>query len=167
MFALTRSRRVLSIQRSRAYHTPPAFLGLAYKKKFAMDEVVQAGQIRDKPGDSSRSTSPIGKKPRLDGPSPSEAVASTSTIIVEKFKEASAPKKSAKKLARKAKKKGLHVPPEPFSPDDVLYHDVMSVLGEDVTSKILEDGTEWDSPFDFREEVTVEVKGLSASGMFQ
>lgn len=74
-------------------------------------------------------------------------------------------KKSAKKEARKAKKKGQHVLPEPYSTDDVLWRDVISVLGQDIVDNIIEEGTEWDSPFEFREEVDVEVHSLSSNGV--
>jgi tRNA (uracil-5-)-methyltransferase len=123
-----------------------------------MDEAPQTGQTRPKPG--SGSSSPIGKKPRLE--TPSEAIALDR--IKDHLVSSTTPKKSAKKEARKAKKKGLHIPPEPYSTEDVLWRDVASILGQDVVDKAVEDGTEWESPFEFREEVDLTVHSISSNG---
>ena len=124
-----------------------------------MDDVSQTGQIRAKPG--SRSSSPTGKKPRLETPSE----AATANRIKERLSAGSIPKKSAKKEARKARKKGLHVLPEPYSTEDVLWRDVASVLGHAVVDKAIDEGTEWESPFAFKEEVELTVRSLSSNGM--
>ncbi|KAF7969730.1 hypothetical protein HWV62_26078 [Athelia sp. TMB] len=113
----------------------------------------QTGQTR--PAPSSGPSSPVGKKARLEElpqpePGPSNSAAN--------------PKKSHKKLARKARKKGQHIAPEPYSNEDVLWHDVESVLGKDVVDAALEAGTEYEAPFEFREEVEVEVHSLSSNG---
>lgn len=113
----------------------------------------QTGQTR--PAPSSGPSSPVGKKARLEElpqpePGPSNSAAN--------------PKKSHKKLARKARKKGQHIAPEPYSNEDVLWHDVESVLGKDVVDAALEAGTEYEAPFEFREEVEVEVHCLSSNG---
>lgn len=115
---------------------------------------VQTGQTR--PAPSSGPSSPVGtsKKPKLEEPSAPVPGPSSSAN----------PKKSHKKLARKAKKKGQHITPEAYSNEDVLWHDVESVLGKDVVDAAVEEGTEWDPPFEFREEVDVEVHSLSSNG---
>jgi len=66
-----------------------------------------------------------------------------------------------KKQARKQKRKPL---PEPCSPEDVLWHDVVALLGSQTVDHKIAQGTEWDSPFSFREEVEVEVSKLSSNG---
>ena len=66
-----------------------------------------------------------------------------------------------KKQARKQKRKPL---PEPCSPEDVLWHDVVALLGSHTVDHKIAQGTEWDSPFGFREEVEVEVSKLSSNG---
>lgn len=116
---------------------------------------VQTGQTR--PAPSSGPSSPIGngKKPRLEEPSPPVPGPSSS---------AANPKKSHKKLARKAKKKGQHVTPEAYSNEDILWHDVESVLGKEAVDAAVEAGTEWDAPFEFREEVEVEVHSMASNG---
>ena len=138
------------------YHSLPPFLGLSHRK--TMDDSPQTGQTRPKPG--SGSSSPIGKKPRLE--TPSEAI--TLDRIKDHLVSSAIPKKSAKKEARKAKRKGLHIPPEPYSTEDVLWRDVASVLGQDVVDKAVEDGIEWESPFQFREEVELTVHSISSNG---
>jgi tRNA (uracil-5-)-methyltransferase len=138
-------------------YSAPAFLGLNHKNN--MSDPLRAGQTRSKP--DSGSSSPIGKKPRLEL-TPSETIDAGS--IKQKLTATTSPRKSAKKEARKAKKKGLHVPPEPYSTDDVLWRDVISVLGQDTVDKAIEEGTECDSPFEFREELELEVHSLSSNG---
>lgn len=129
----------------------------------AMSDTPQTGQSR--PAPSSGPSSPIGKKPRLEEPSVSQPELELS-IQASTSASAANPKKSHKKLARKAKKKGQHILPEPFSNEDVLWHDVASVLGKAVVDEAVEAGTEWDSPFEFREEVELEVHSLSSNGEY-
>ncbi|KAJ8594394.1 S-adenosyl-L-methionine-dependent methyltransferase [Rhizopogon salebrosus TDB-379] len=68
-------------------------------------------------------------------------------------------KKASKKL-----KKQKHLLPEPYSPGDVLWRDVVALLGNDIVEHALRHGTEWDSPFGHRDEVEVEVSKLSSNG---
>jgi tRNA (uracil-5-)-methyltransferase len=124
-----------------------------------MEDTPQTGQTRTKPG--SGSSSPIGKKPRLETPSEATAIGR----ITDRLVTGTTAKKSAKKEARKAKKKGLHVLPEPYSTEDVLWRDVASVLGQDVVDEAVDEGTEWESPFGSKEEVELMVHSLSSNGM--
>jgi tRNA (uracil-5-)-methyltransferase len=71
-------------------------------------------------------------------------------------------KSSKKSSARKGKKRQNL--PEAYSPDDVLWRDVIDLLGKDVVEAALEEGLEWESPFGFREQVEVDVKSLSSAG---
>lgn len=138
-----------------SFFLAPASLGLAYRS--IMSDPLHAGQTRSQP--DSESPFPIGKKPRL------EMSYDTIDSVGKKLAANTSLKKSAKKEARKAKKKGQHVLPEPYSTDDVLWRDVISVLGQNIVDNIIEEGTEWNSPFEFREEVEVEVHSLSSNGV--
>ena len=120
------------------------------------DTTFNAGQTRHKPGSSTPPLSPIAKKPRLEDTGKDEKPQPKAT--------ASTPRKSAKKEARKAKKKGLHLDPEPYSAEAVLWQDVVAVLGDDAVAAAVEAGIEWNSPFEFRQEVEVDVHSISASG---
>ncbi|KAA1475389.1 S-adenosyl-L-methionine-dependent methyltransferase [Dentipellis sp. KUC8613] len=73
-------------------------------------------------------------------------------------------KKAAKKDARKQRKKHKHVLPEPGTSEDVVYKDVVAVLGQAAVDEAIASGTEWESPFGFLEEVEVTVSAMSSSG---
>ena len=90
---------------------------------------------------------PAEKKPRLD--------ANPDMVPAAKGKQ------HVDKKERKRRKREL---PEPCSPDDVLWHDIVDLLGKHVVDAVLEEGSEWDSPFGFREEVELEVAALSSTG---
>lgn len=70
----------------------------------------------------------------------------------------------SKKVSKSAKRKQKRILPEPYSSEDVLWRDIVALLGDDTVDHALQQGTEWDSPFDFREEVEVEVSTLSSNG---
>jgi len=55
--------------------------------------------------------------------------------------------------------------PEPCSPEDVLWHDVVALLGQDVVDKALEEKSDFNSPFAYHQEVELEVSSLLPSGM--
>jgi len=107
----------------------------------------------------------VGKKPRLDiqvERSEEQAVVSTSTATTTKQKPANREKQSKKKASKKKKQKRL--PPEPYSQDDVLWRDVRDLLGSGVADGTIEEGKEWESPFQYGEEVEVEVLTISSTG---
>ncbi|KAF9441678.1 S-adenosyl-L-methionine-dependent methyltransferase [Macrolepiota fuliginosa MF-IS2] len=110
-----------------------------------MSDHVLAGQVRTVP--DSEVEVPAGKKARLD-----VGMASAAKT-----------KKEPKNSKRKSKHKKADLP-EPCSPDDVLWHEIKSVLGADVVGKVIEGGVEYDSPFTFHQEVEVLVKSLSPGG---
>ena len=130
-----------------------------------MAEVVpQTRPLSEVEVDPSEILTSVGKKPRLDieAEHPEEqAVASTS---MAKPKPANAEKQSKQKALKKKKKK--HLPPEPYSHDDVLWRDVRDLLGAGVADGIIEDGKEWESPFQYGEELEVEVSTISSTGAF-
>jgi hypothetical protein len=135
------------------YHSPSSFPRLSHINE--MDDAPRTGQTRVKP-DSGSSSPPIGKKPRLETPLDSR--------ITEKSIASILPKTSYKKEARKARRKGLHVLPEPFSTEDVLWRDVASVLGQVIVDQAVDESAEWESPFALKEEVELTVQSLSSNG---
>jgi tRNA (uracil-5-)-methyltransferase len=71
--------------------------------------------------------------------------------------------KGESKRARKRREKQKDLP-EFCSTEDVLWRDVISVLGRDVVDQALEDGTEFDSPFEYHQDVELEVSSLCSNG---
>ncbi|KAG5640537.1 hypothetical protein DXG03_008174 [Asterophora parasitica] len=72
-------------------------------------------------------------------------------------------KKSESKRAKKRRTKKTDLPEE-CSNEDVLWRDVVAALGQDVVDNALEDGTEFDSPFEFKQEVELEVSSICSNG---
>jgi tRNA (uracil-5-)-methyltransferase len=101
---------------------------------------------------------PLEKKMRLE-----EHIIDESNVTTEDSSAVVVPRPS-KKVSKSAKRKQKRVLPEPYSSEDVLWHDIVALLGDDTVGHALQHGTEWDSPFDFREEVEVEVSALSSNG---
>jgi tRNA (uracil-5-)-methyltransferase len=65
----------------------------------------------------------------------------------------------------KRSKRKKYTPPELGSSEDVISRQVVELLGTQVVARAEADGTEWESPFGFREEVEVKVSSISSSGM--
>lgn len=61
-------------------------------------------------------------------------------------------------------KKKKHAPVESGSSEDVIFRDVVALLGKELLAKAEADGMEWESPFGFREEVELTVSSISSSG---
>ena len=94
-----------------------------------------------------------------------QPVASTSTVAATastKRKSADGGKQSKKKASKRKKQK--HLLPEPYSNEDVLWRDVRGLLGAEAVDGIIKEGREWDSPFQYGEEVEVEVTAISSTG---
>lgn len=70
----------------------------------------------------------------------------------------------SKKASKKLKKKQKHVLPEPYSPGDVLWRDVVALLGNDTVEHAMQSNSEWKSPFSHRDELEVDVIALSSNG---
>ena len=79
---------------------------------------------------------PGDKRPRLDSPRP--------------------PRRSKKKK---------QAPVESGSSEDVIFREVVALLGKELLAKAEADGIELESPFGFREEVELTVSSISSSGM--
>jgi tRNA (uracil-5-)-methyltransferase len=66
--------------------------------------------------------------------------------------------------APKRRKKRKHTPPEPGSSEDVISREVVGLLGSELVTQAEADGSDWESPFGFREEVELTVSSMSSSG---
>ncbi|KAI0258674.1 S-adenosyl-L-methionine-dependent methyltransferase [Gloeopeniophorella convolvens] len=110
------------------------------------------------------SSQPAEKRPRLaspdvrleDGPSEAPTAANEAAAAAP-----AAPKKGATK---RGKKKQKHAAPDPGSAEDVVARDVLALLGKEAVEQAEADGTEWESPFGFREEVELAVSSIAPSG---
>jgi len=104
---------------------------------------------------------PLEKKIRLE-----EDTMDISNGAIEKTNDsalgAPGPSKTTSKKSKKKKQK--HVLPEPYSPGDVLWRDIVALLGNDTIEHAQQHGTEWESPFGHLDEVEVEVSQLSSNG---
>jgi hypothetical protein len=57
-------------------------------------------------------------------------------------------------------RKSFHAAPEHCSPEDVVARDVAVLLGQDVFDAAVEEGTEWDAPFEMEGKYKKGGKGL-------
>lgn len=87
-----------------------------------------------------------------------ESQPATKAAAQQKQKQANGTKKNKKK---KEKRKL----PEPYTAEYVVAREVSELLGQEAVDKAVADGTEWDSPFQFKEEVTLTVSRISSTGM--
>jgi hypothetical protein len=157
---------LISPSTSRSIYSAPGFLTSAYKTRRRMAETVpQTRPLSEVEVDQSEVLSSVEKKPRLGVEverSEGQTVASTSTATV-KQKPANREKLLGKRGSSKKKRK--HLPPEPYSYDDVLWRDVRDLLGVGVADGIIKEGKEWESPFEYGEELEVEVSAISSTGV--
>jgi tRNA (uracil-5-)-methyltransferase len=105
-----------------------------------MADSPKTGEVRARP--ESELILPLGKKPRLDG-------------------RKSQKNGSKRSKMRRQKESGI---PEPCSADDVLWRDVIAAVGQDVVDKAAGDETDFDSPFEYHQEVELEIAYLCSSG---
>ncbi|RDB19521.1 tRNA (uracil(54)-C(5))-methyltransferase [Hypsizygus marmoreus] len=118
----------------------PAYLFPRSKPAGIMTDTPRTGEVHVLP--ESELELPIGKKPRLVGKHGS---------------------KGESRRAKKRREKEAQLP-EICSTEDVLWRDVIAVLGKDVVDKALEDGTAFDSPFEYHQEVELEISSICSSG---
>lgn len=64
---------------------------------------------------------------------------------------------------RKLKKKDRRFP-DKYSSEDVLWQDIVSLLGQNVVDETIQDGTEFDPPYQSGDDLTVEIVALSSTG---
>ncbi|KAI0932816.1 hypothetical protein AcW1_000168 [Taiwanofungus camphoratus] len=134
--------------------------------------IMSEAQIRPHPESEATSPddAPPEKKPRLDSVLPAlqdnnlglhmssdpDTVSVNPPII--KFTH------SQMKKGKRKDKKQKHLPPEPYSAEDVVAKDVATLLGEAAVTQAVTDATEWDPPFEQKEEVELVVSCLSSTG---
>jgi tRNA (uracil-5-)-methyltransferase len=87
----------------------------------------------------------------------------TATVVLSDTNKPGAKKEGKKKQSKRQKRKG-HNLPEPCSPEDVLWKDIVSVLGQEAVDEAVEAGNDAESPFAIHDEVEVEVKMLGSNG---
>lgn len=116
-----------------------------------------SGQVRHHSVSDQEDTAPAEKRPRVDVSEANLTPASTRAT-------SSIGQGQKKQHARKKKKRKKHAIPKPCSTEDVLWHDVVSLLGSETVDQKIAQGVEWESPFDFREELEVTVSALSSNG---
>jgi hypothetical protein len=152
---------------SRSIHTAPGYLTGLLKTRREMAKVVpQTRPLSEADLDPNQVLKSAEKKPRLQVEhelSEQQTIASTSTRAATKPEQETGETQVKKKkwMKRKAKKR---LPPEPYSREDVLWKDVHDLLGADVADRIIEEGNEWESPFQHGEELRVEVSAISSTG---
>ncbi|THG93842.1 hypothetical protein EW026_g7504 [Hermanssonia centrifuga] len=116
----------------------------------------------------------IDKKPRLgfateendaiheyddhDPESSKEAMEGLTSVFDQSRSKRSRPQK---KLTKKMKSMVI----EPYSAQDVIFRDVVSLLGQEAVDKAIQEGKDWESPFQFREEVELTASILSSTEM--
>lgn len=66
------------------------------------------------------------------------------------------------KGARKRRRRLENI--EPYSHDDVYWHEICDLLGKDAIQSAIEQETDLDSPFEVREEIELEVQSISSNG---
>ncbi|KAH8111434.1 tRNA methyltransferase [Phellopilus nigrolimitatus] len=106
------------------------------------------------------------KKPRSQSPSFTieklTVPAETSGNTRGSAEKVSRTQKSLSKSAKKHRKKLVNI--EPCSRDDIIWREVTGLLGQDTVDSAIEDGTDLQAPFKFREELKVEIQQLSSNG---
>ncbi len=112
----------------------------------------------------------IEKRPRLDAPEsetaiskPPQAVTSTASREHPQQGATKTTNKQPPRMTKRQKKKRLNI--EPCSHDDVYWREVIGLIGQETVDSIAEAGQELESPFEFREEVDLEISQLSSNGM--
>lgn len=102
-------------------------------------------------------------------PEPSTSAAGAAASPAEKQLTDKQKSKQAARERKKAKKKRATLP-EPYSTPWVVAQEVEKLLGKDVVDQAVADGTEFDSPFDTKDEASrtleVTVSHLSSTGMY-
>ncbi|KAJ6556644.1 S-adenosyl-L-methionine-dependent methyltransferase [Mycena vulgaris] len=109
-----------------------------------MSENPSTGETR---APSPPSDAPVAKKPRLEAP-----------------KSAPQPPKAQKQSKSQKRRQQYNALPEPCSSEDVLWREINDVLGEDYVNGALADGTDRQSPFEYHQELEMQVVALCSSG---
>ncbi|KAH8101434.1 tRNA methyltransferase [Cristinia sonorae] len=109
----------------------------------------------------------INKKPRLEPATDSDPVDLVPEDAVqdnEVIESPSVPQQLAKSRKNKRKQKDKIPAIESYSTEDVIYHDVKALLGEDVVAKAQEGEADSKAPFERQQELELVVSALSSNG---
>ena len=98
----------------------------------------------------------VEKKARSQSPDIRHGDATKPTT--ESRQERQKQKKGGKKRLRKL----MNI--EPCSHDDVHWHEVCELLGQETVNEAAEEESLFDSPFEFKEEVELQISRLSSNG---
>jgi tRNA (uracil-5-)-methyltransferase len=120
-------------------YSPGPFLGPPHPKS----KMAEIGQVR---APSPPSGAPAAKKPRLAANKGSGPARTT----------------QSKSQKRRAQYNSL---PELCSPEDVLWREIKGVLGEDYVDAALADGTDRQSPFEYHQELELQVVAACSTGV--
>ncbi|KII86275.1 hypothetical protein PLICRDRAFT_43861 [Plicaturopsis crispa FD-325 SS-3] len=107
----------------------------------------------------------VARRSRSSSPdAPADPTATNPLQGIRPSRTDGAEKKTGK--SKKAKnKKVRHNIPEPCSTEDVLWRDIVAVLGQEAVDEASKtEGLMWDSPYAFHDEVECEVSELSSNG---
>ena len=147
---------------ARTVHITPGFL--ASKVKARMEQPIPRNRS------PSQEFGHIDKKPRLETGSDKPSIAipthNGTPLAPVQTAECSKPKpkeQQQKKQKKSRKRKSKHELPDPCSAEDVISRDVFALLGEEA-DKAVEEGRDWESPFEQKTELEVVVSELSSSG---
>lgn len=106
-------------------------------------------------------TNPIRSPPakRLKQELPADFTHITEAPVNAFFTEPSKSQQQPKKQTKRDRRKGRKPLPEPFSPADVMWHDVRDFLGRDYVDEVLgkKDGSEWEAPNELGSFAVVEL----------
>ncbi|KAI0045363.1 S-adenosyl-L-methionine-dependent methyltransferase [Auriscalpium vulgare] len=99
------------------------------------------------------------KKPRLE-------LDTEEHIPVESIATSSKPSTAVKPKtqSKRSKRRQKHTLPEAGTLEDVIFHEVTELLGKAAVDEAIAAGTEWNAPFEAREEVDLTVTSMSANG---
>ncbi|KAI0056764.1 S-adenosyl-L-methionine-dependent methyltransferase [Artomyces pyxidatus] len=106
------------------------------------------------------------KKPRLDTLSASDVTVESplDSVVPPESIGGSSSKPPKVDSKRQKKKKQKHVVPESGTSEDVIFQEVITLLGKEVVEQTIADGMEWTAPFELREEVELTISSMSSSG---
>ena len=99
-----------------------------------------------------------------EGPEPVLKKAKIEPIVISEGQKLPGTAAKPNRRLQAKKRKALEKLPEPCSSEDVLWKDIISVLGQDSVDASIEEGTDTKHPFALQEEVEVEVKILGSNG---
>ncbi|OCH94190.1 hypothetical protein OBBRIDRAFT_180517 [Obba rivulosa] len=159
--AASRSLARVSLRPPRSYHRHAMSQGQRPLSPSQNAQVEEASRSEKRPRLASSNASPSELADAAVVPTPLASELEDQSELQPAVK-AAAPQKPAKRYKNKIK----HSLPEPYTAEYVVAREVSELLGQETVDKAVRSGTEWDSPFQFKEEVTLTVSRISSTGMF-